>query len=78
LVDLSIGTAGTAVAAFGATETVLERTDALLEPPPTASWGIRAVVYGPAVWGIGVASAALAAWLIDTGVMMALAGHCTP
>jgi hypothetical protein len=76
LLDLSIGTAGPAVAAFGAADTVLERTDALLEPPPAASWRVRALVYGPAGWGIGIASAAVLAWVTETGLVLALAGRC--
>jgi hypothetical protein len=76
LVDLSVGTAGPAVAAFGAADTVLERTDALLEPPPTASWAVRLLVYGPAIWGIVVAAVLLLAWLINTGALLAFAGRC--
>ena len=78
LLDLSIGTAGPALAAFGAVDTILERSDALLEDPPVGDWAARLAVYGPAASSTAVAAFAALAWLVQTGTVLALAGRCSP
>jgi Zn-dependent protease with chaperone function len=67
---------GAELAAFSATETILERLRALERPRPNPTPALRVLLYAPGVALAAIVVVALAAWGGEARMLVAMAGRC--
>lgn len=76
LLDVTSAIVAPAVAAFSASDTVVERVDALDRDVARPGWATRAALYAPGLALGGVAVVALGTWASNAQMIVAMAGQC--